>query len=105
MYVVDADVCIECGACGRVCPASAIEDATGSTCALLKREDWLQPDVDHALCVSCIACIQACPVGCLGLGEPDPHDRHAQPVLKLPERCIGCGFCADSCPVGAITMK
>jgi len=105
MYVVDADVCIECGACGRVCPASAVEDHTGTTCMHLKRERWPRPAVDNALCVSCIACIQACPVGCLGPGEPDPHDRHARPVLKLPERCIGCGFCADSCPVGAITMK
>jgi formate hydrogenlyase subunit 6/NADH:ubiquinone oxidoreductase subunit I len=105
MYVIDADVCIQCGACGRVCPASAVEDHTGTTCTHLKRESWPRPAMDNALCVSCIGCIQACPVGCLGLGEADSHDRHARPVLKLPERCIGCGFCADSCPVGAITMK
>ena len=104
-HTVDADTCIDCGACGRVCPASAIQDSTGSTCTLLKREDWPQPDVNNTLCVSCIACIQACPTGCLGLGQADPRDHHARPVLKMSDRCIGCGFCANSCPVGAITMK
>lgn len=105
MYVIDAAVCIECGACWRACPASAIQNATGSTCMHLKRESWPRPAVENALCVSCVACIQACPVGCLGLGQPDPRDPHARPVLAIPDRCIGCGFCADSCPVGAITMK
>lgn len=60
----------------RVCPASAIQDGTESTCTLLKGEDWPQSDVNNTLCVSCIACIQACPVGCLGLGQADPSSRY-----------------------------
>lgn len=104
-YTINAATCVECGACGRVCPAGAVQNSTGSPCTRLKREDWLQPAVDHTLCVSCVACIQACPVSCLGLGRPDPRNHHTRPVLTMPNRCIGCGFCRDACPVGAIMMR
>jgi formate hydrogenlyase subunit 6/NADH:ubiquinone oxidoreductase subunit I len=100
--------CIDCGACGRICPHSAVLDAIGRKCERIRRRasNWPRPLIDYERCVNCRACIDACPVDCLAVAfNQDADDRRARPVLARPRACIACRFCALECPADAVTMK
>ena len=104
-HVIDQALCLECGTCGRVCTASAVQDPFGIACRMLKKSDWPTPRFNHVICMSCRICIDACPVGCLGMSDPPDQDRpQGHPFMERDIACIGCGFCARECPVEAITM-
>ncbi len=49
-YHVDADRCIGCGACAKICPVEAVSGEKGDAHAI-------DPDV----CIQCGACLQVCP--------------------------------------------
>jgi ferredoxin len=106
LHVIHRALCIECGACGRVCPVEAVHDAFGIPCSMVKKSMWEKPRFDRKACVSCRICIDACPVGCLGLSDPEgPDDPHGYPFMENEKACIGCGFCARECPVEAVAMS
>lgn len=106
LHTIDAALCIACGACGRICPQTAIRDAEGVSCAMIKRSEWLKPEIAQETCVACGICIDACPVGCLAMSEKPRHKGvDAYPYLKDAKACIGCGFCRRDCPVDAIVMQ
>ena len=105
-HTINASLCIECGACGRICPRAAVLDAEGASCMMIKRSEWLKPDIVLESCVACGICIDACPVGCLVLSElPRKKGMDAFPYLKDAKACIGCGFCSRECPVEAVVMQ
>ena len=105
-HTIDVSLCIECGACGRICPQAAVLDAEGASCMMIKRSEWLKPDIVLESCVACGICIDACPVGCLVLSElPRKKGMDAFPYLKDAKACIGCGFCSRECPVEAVVMQ
>lgn len=105
-HTIDVSLCIECGACGRICPQAAVLDAEGASCMMIKRSEWLKPDIVLESCVACGICIDACPVGCLVLSElPRKKGVDAFPYLKDAKACIGCGFCSRECPVEAVVMQ
>lgn len=62
-HAIDTNLCIDCGTCGRVCPQVAVLDAGGVSCTMIKRSEWLKPDFILEGCVACNICIDACPVG------------------------------------------
>lgn len=68
-HAITSTLCIECGACGRVCPQGSVLDATGSVCTMMKRSEWPKPEVLMKTCMACGICIDACPVGCLTMSE------------------------------------
>ena len=105
-HAINGSLCIECGACGRVCPQSALLDAGGSGCEMLKRSEWLKPELVMEACMACSICVDACPVGCLALSDV-PRDKgvDAYPYLKDAKACIGCGFCSQECPADALIMQ
>jgi ferredoxin len=73
---------------------------------MIKRSEWLKPEVVLETCVACGICIDACPVGCLAMSElPRNKGVDAYPYLKDAKTCIGCGFCSRECPVDAVAMQ
>jgi ferredoxin len=103
--MIEAERCIECGACGRVCPYNAVEEPDGSLAQRVKRAEWEKPVIDPRGCVSCGLCVTTCPVGCLELDFSQVRNSlEGIPYLQAPKDCLGCGFCAAICPVGAIRM-
>ncbi len=49
-HVINADVCINCGACASECPVEAISAGENAH------------EIDADVCVDCGACASACPV-------------------------------------------
>ena len=72
-HQIDTNLCIECGVCGRICPRIALLDAEGDLCAMIKRSEWLKPVVVLKTCIACGICIDACPTGCLAMSERPRH--------------------------------
>ncbi|AGB42160.1 NADH:ubiquinone oxidoreductase, NADH-binding (51 kD) subunit [Halobacteroides halobius DSM 5150] len=56
-YVIDADACIGCTACAKVCPVDAIEGEP--------KEDHV---IDAEVCISCGACADKCPTDAISRG-------------------------------------
>lgn len=105
---IDPALCIECGACGRICASQAILDGKGRLAERVKPAEWPKPAWRYAVCVECRICEQNCPTGSIdlvGYGQSVDGLKPSQPFLKNAETCIACGFCEKSCPVSAITLK
>jgi formate hydrogenlyase subunit 6/NADH:ubiquinone oxidoreductase subunit I len=101
---INPAICIDCGACGRVCPAKSVEDNFGTIAQRTKKQDWEKPFFNLESCMSCGICLDTCPAGALDANLQKVGSRHVFPFLIDDSLCMGCGFCAADCPVGAITM-
>lgn len=104
---MDPALCIDCGACGRICPDAAVLDECGSPVSALRPDEWPRPRWNSAACIKCRICVAACPTGSIQLayrGERRPDQNGACPHLAHPRTCIGCSLCSVSCPTGAIVM-
>ena len=104
LHVIDDALCIECGACGKVCSKVAVMDNLGNLCTLVKKSTWEKPQIDNTKCMSCSICVDTCPTICLAMSGAMGLDKHPKPYIQDDKACIGCGFCAVECPVDAITM-
>ena len=103
VHVIDPALCIDCGACGMVCPCQSILDETGGRCRWLGR--WPRAIVIEDNCIGrgCELCIQICPSDALSLGENDGvvDDFFGMAVVN-ERRCVGCRLCEQVCGWGAI---
>lgn len=67
---IDKAKCVECGACAKVCPYSAIVNhlrPCENSCkvkAIAMNEDY-EASVDNSKCISCGACVYQCPFGAI----------------------------------------
>ena len=80
---LDAQKCIGCGKCARICPVDALRGVG------LKSPPELRADI----CLGCGVCVRACPVGCLKLiPRPDrtitPLNTSHRVVLMAVERGV-----------------
>lgn len=55
---VEADDCVACGCCAKVCPRSAIEIWRGITAK-----------IDFEMCVGCGKCVKECPASVISIRE------------------------------------
>lgn len=105
LHRIDPRLCIECGACGRVCAFEAVLDAGGQPIPHQKPALWPRPVWTMGVCVACNICIQACPVGVIqvvtGVGKVG---QARYPALADAEHCLGCAICAAQCPLDVIRM-
>lgn len=72
---IDKTKCVNCGACAKVCPYSAISNYT-------------RP------------CEKACKIKAISMRDDDTKAAHIH-----NEKCISCGACSYACPFGAIMDK
>jgi len=98
-------LCIECGACGRVCPKSCVLDDNGAPIRKLKKALWPKPAINAPRCLACENCVEVCPVNAMAMAGEQLSQEENYAVLAHPEACISCGWCASSCLFDAICME
>lgn len=99
----DADSCILCGLCTRVCEAYATS-AISSANRGIRRSVGAPFDEPPPDCIGCGACAKVCPTdhiqdrrhetGYTVWGREFP----ASACAVIPGRCVGCGVCEEVCP-------
>ena len=68
--VIDKDKCVECGACSKVCPYSAIKNykrPCENACKVkaISMNEEKAAHIDNGKCISCGACVYQCPFGAI----------------------------------------
>ena len=104
LHMIEAGVCIDCGACGRICPYHTILNDAGAPCQMVKRSQWLVPNIVAQGCISCGVCLEVCPTSVLDWVMLEAFPLRPIAALRDAPDCIGCSFCAIACPVETINM-
>ena len=105
LHIIDEELCIDCGACGWVCPASAVRDDRNRLVEKKKKSEWLKPVIHEDKCSACENCVAACPVDALSMKDEKLPLTGNLAVLSSPDICISCAWCLDNCQFDAITME
>ena len=68
--VIDKDKCVECGACAKVCPYSAIKNykrPCENACKVkaISMNEEKAATIDNNKCIACGACVYQCPFGAI----------------------------------------
>ena len=111
----DAEKCVNCGMCVKVCSPSAItrtfEDVEGG--------QKITYEFDLTSCTFCGTCADFCSEKAITMTQDyhmaaTSHDqlvtvgsrikKAAKGKLTCADGCVFCGFCAKNCPQGAITV-
>ncbi|TMA38464.1 MAG: 4Fe-4S dicluster domain-containing protein [Deltaproteobacteria bacterium] len=71
-FFIEPALCIDCGACGVICPDEAILDTYGNVTKVLKRQERPIAIVHPDNCNGCGVCIDVCPFDCI---YPSPENQ------------------------------
>ena len=112
----DAEKCVNCGMCIRVCSPSAIERVVEP----VEGGDKITYTFDLTSCTFCGTCADFCGTKAIKMTEDyhmvaaDAKDlvvvgskikaKKPTGTLTVGEECVFCGLCAKNCPEGAITV-
>lgn len=106
LHAIDPSICIDCGACGIVCPVSCISDPFGNFYPFLKPKERPKAIVDKENCSGCQYCIDICPFDCLALEfVPGAGFAAAVAALVSEKNCVACKLCVEICPRDAVTVE
>ena len=111
----DAEKCVNCGMCMRVCSPGAITRVSEA----VPGGDKITYTFDLTSCTFCSMCADFCSTKAITLTQ-DYHmvalDKHELVIvgsrikekpkgkLSVGEACVFCGLCAKNCPESAITV-
>jgi Na+-translocating ferredoxin:NAD+ oxidoreductase subunit B len=99
------DICIDCGACGRICGFGAVINQDGNIQQRIQLKNWPKPSWNYFSCLPCEECVQKCPVKCIRMANANEENiPSGMPYLYKPKSCLACGFCEQTCPVDAIKL-
>ena len=106
LYYIDPELCIDCGACGVVCPDESILDTYGRMCEQLKAKERPKAFVELEKCTGCVYCANSCPFDCITMEEAPAAllgcgIANTVAVIEL-RKCTGCSVCELDCPYDAI---
>lgn len=105
-HEIRPDLCVDCGVCGKCCPAGAILDGEGQVAQKVDKKEWEKAVIDPELCYGCSLCIINCHFDCIAISEPKFHgDIHTYAFVQDPKKCVGCGLCVKACPVDAVWLE
>jgi ferredoxin len=95
-FFIEPSLCIDCGACGVICPDEAIADTYGNITRVLKRHERPIAVVHPDNCNGCGVCIDVCPFDCI-YAHPDNGPEYLGKVGVNEKTCVGCKLCEEVC--------
>jgi len=100
----NADACVLCGLCTRVCEAFATAAIATLHRGVAKAVGFPLHHQEPPDCVGCLACATVCPTGHIEVQRDDETvriwgRRFSKATCHVtPQRCRGCGACEQACP-------
>jgi ferredoxin len=95
-FFIEPALCIDCGACGVICPDEAILDTWGNVTKVLKRQERPIAVVHPENCNGCGVCVDVCPFDCIS-PSPDNVAGYLGKVEVNEKTCVGCKLCEEVC--------
>ncbi len=89
-------MCIDCGACGVICPDEAILDTFGNMTSVLKKAQRPVAIVHPDNCNGCGVCVDVCPFDSLD-SAPGNDANFLGKVIVNEKTCVGCRLCEEVC--------
>ena len=96
VYFIEPALCIDCGACGVICPDEAILDTFGNLTHVLKKAERPIAVVHPDNCNGCGVCIDVCPFDSL-YSSPANGPEYLGRVEVVESSCVGCKLCEEVC--------
>ena len=105
LQLIDSSACIDCGACGIVCPVSCITDPKGGKYPFLKPKERPKAVVSQLDCSGCSYCVDVCPFNCLELQDSPGDPFNPVAFNARSTQCVACKECVKICPRETITIE
>ena len=97
VYLIEESLCIDCGACGVICPDEAILDTWGNVTHVLKKQQRPIAIVHPDNCNGCGVCVDVCPFDCIYPSQDNTGPEYLGKVAVNEKTCVGCKLCEEVC--------
>jgi ferredoxin len=105
LHQIDPALCIDCGACGVVCPDQAVRDPRGMIFSLFEAPRGRRAFVELSRCTGCGWCVDTCGFDAVRGVVVNTEDGLALTFATVnPARCTSCGACELECDDEAIKV-